>query len=306
MTESTRSKPIADPAVWVEALIKDFHRRSPENSLKNGTGEAAFREPLVGFSKGDDPLYGKIREHVGPFCLTPGDVFARAFPGAEVTPGELTVISWILPQTETTKRDQRKESTYPSERWARSRLFGEAFNAKLRAHVVDTLAASGVEAVSPVDSAFWSMGTSERYGIASNWSERHAAHVSGLGTFGLCDGLITPVGKAIRCGSVVAKISIPPTERPYKDHHAYCLHFSHGKCGRCMERCPAGAITPEGHDKEKCRKYLYEVALVYVRQRFGLETYPCGLCQAAVPCESKIPSAGKKAPRSPQRPARGN
>ena len=46
------------------------------------------------------------------------------------------------------------------------------------------------------------MKMSEKYGMASCWSERHAAFVSGLGTFGLCDGLITPVGKAMRCGSV--------------------------------------------------------------------------------------------------------
>jgi epoxyqueuosine reductase QueG len=29
-------------------------------------------------------------------------------------------------------------------------------------------------------------------------SERHAAYAAGLGTFGLCDGLITSVGKAVR------------------------------------------------------------------------------------------------------------
>ena len=304
MTESRKSKPMADPAVWIESFIKDFQRRSPENSLKNETGEAAFGEPLVGFSKGDDPLYGKIRDHIGPIYLTPGDLFERAFPGSGVSPDALTVISWILPQTDATKRDQRKESSYPSERWVRARLFGEAFNARLRKHVVATLTASGIAAVSPVDSPFWSMGTSERHGIVSNWSERHAAHVSGLGTFGLCDGLITPVGKAIRCGSVVAKISVPATERPYKDHREYCLHFSHGTCGKCIERCPAGAISPEGHDKERCRKYLYEVALVHVRQRFGLETYPCGLCQAAVPCESRIPSAEKMPAGASRRSAR--
>ena len=37
--------------------------------------------------------------------------------------------------------------------------------------------------------------------------ETHAAHAAGLGTFGLCDGLITPIGKAIRVGSVVAKMN---------------------------------------------------------------------------------------------------
>ena len=56
----------------------------------------------------------------------------------------------------------------------------------------------------------WARVTSDRFGFASTWSERHAAYASGLGTFGLSDGLITPRGQAMRCGSVVARIAVPP------------------------------------------------------------------------------------------------
>ena len=128
--------------------------------------------------------------------------------------------------------------------------------------------ASGCEAVAPTNHPSWERKVSERYGFASVWSERHAAYVAGLGTFGLCDGLITPAGKAMRCGSVVARIQIPPTERPYTDHHAYCLHFSHGTCGKCIERCPAGAITRAGHDKKKCLDYEDNFTTPYVQSRF--------------------------------------
>ncbi len=296
MTADQGNRTDGGPSALVESIIRNFCRNSPENSLKNGTGEKAWGEPLVGFSNGADPLYLKIRDDIGPFYLTPAEIFQKAFPGSDVTAGELTVISWILPQTEATKSDNRKESVYPAERWARARLFGEVFNAALRKHVVEALKTSGFDAVSAVDSPFWSMGTSERYGMSSNWSERHAAHVSGLGTFGLCDGLITPVGKAMRCGSVIARIAIQPTPRPYKDHHEYCLYFSNGgACKKCIERCPSGAITTEGHDKAKCQKYLHESSLPYVREHYGLETYPCGFCQTGVPCESKIPLAKKRA-----------
>ncbi len=139
------------------------------------------------------------------------------------------------------------------------------------------------------------MKMSERSGMASTWSERHAAYVAGLGTFGLCNGLITPVGKAHRCGSVVARLSIPSTPRPYDDHRAYCLFFSQGgACGKCMTRCPAGAITPQGVDKGKCREYIDMVQKAYVLENYGLEAYGCGLCQTKVPCESRIPSAKAK------------
>lgn len=58
-----------------------------------------------------------------------------------------------------------------------------------------------------------------------------------------------PRGKAVRVGSVAAKIAIPVTLRPYTDHHAYCFHYSQGTCRKCLQRCPAGAISPTGHDK---------------------------------------------------------
>jgi len=274
---------------WLARVVKEFCAASPENTLNYDTGERAWEEPLVGFSNGADPLYLSLKEDIGPFYLTPGEIFRLAFPQAEIRPEHLTVICWILPQTAATKADNRQETTYPAERWARTRHFGEMFNAVLRRHVVATLQNAGFAAISPVDAPFWSREVSPRYGLASRWSMRHAAHISGLGTFGLCDGLITPRGKAVRVGSVVARIAIPPTVRSYTDHHEYCLHFSQDTCRKCLKRCPAGAITKAGHDKEKCRNHLLEVAAYYGRKGFHFDHYGCGLCQTGVPCESRIP-----------------
>jgi len=119
-------------------------------------------------------------------------------------------------------------------------------NVRLREQVVEKLTEEGVEAVAPMLSPLWKGVTSEKYLYASTWSERHAAYAAGLGTFGLSDGLITPRGKAMRTGSVVANIKIDPTPRPYTDHHAYCLFYADGSCRKCIERCPIGAITEEG------------------------------------------------------------
>ena len=279
-----------NPARWVEGIIKDFINRSPENTLKNPADEKAWDDPLVGFSSGEDSLYQQYKEkYVGPFHWTPAEVFQMAFPQSGAEAAELTVISWILPQMEKTKSDLRKEKLYPSESWARARIFGEEANVKLRKHVVDKLMASGIEAVSPMIFPRWETKVSERYGFASTWSERHAAYAAGLGTFGLCDGLITPKGKAMRCGSVIAKMKIAPTLRLYEDHHAYCLFYSHGTCGKCMARCPADAVTENGHDKQKCIAYV-NMTRTYVASNFGFEGYGCGFCQTGVPCESRIPA----------------
>jgi epoxyqueuosine reductase len=279
-----------DLAGWLETAIKEFIDTSPDNTLQNKENEKAWADPLVGFSRGDDPLYEDYKDMIGAFHWTPGEIFNKTFPDTTVAPDQLTVISWVLPHLEQIKSDNRKETVYPAERWARARIYGEQVNEKLRGHVVATLQQAGFEAVAPMLSPLWKRETSQRYGFASTWSERHAAYASGLGTFGLCDGLITPKGKAVRFGSVVAHIRISPTSRPYTDHHAYCLFFTDRLCGRCIARCPVGALTEAGHDKEKCRNYIRGATTDYVKSHYGFEGYGCGLCQTGVPCESKIPT----------------
>jgi len=241
---------------WIISLIEAFIERSPENTLQNPAQEKAFENPLIGFSRGDDPLYQTYKEVVGPYHWTPTEIFELTFPENPIQPQALTVISWILPQTKLSKADNRKEEIYPSERWARARIYGEEVNVKLRRLVVSALAEKGIPAVAPMLSPLWERKKSDRFVLASTWSERHAAYAAGLGTFGLCDGLITARGKAIRCGSVVANLQIPPTARLYAHHKAYCLYFTQGVCGKCIDRCPVGALSKAGHDKIKCHEHI--------------------------------------------------
>ena len=275
---------------WIEHLICDFVSRSPQNRLGPDKPEPAFDAPLVGFSSGADPLYAEYVAHIGDFYLTPLNIFQKAFPGhAQVRARDLTVISWILPSTPATRKEQAAMRKRPSERWVRVRYHGENFNNALRQHVVDALAARGIPAVAPMLADFWSRSEQGAYAPCSNWSERHAAHASGLGTFGLCDGLITPRGKAMRTGSVVAGIDVPPTPRPYRDHHAYCLYYSHNTCGDCIPRCPVQAIGPNGHDKKKCQAYTEGRMPAFAKETYGIDIPACGLCQVDVPCMDCIP-----------------
>lgn len=277
-----------DLAAWVTSVVVAYCD-SPHNNLQDAACERAWDAPLVGFSSGADPLYEQYKDVVGPFHWTPVEAFALAYPDVAVQSSELTVISWVLPQTEQTRRDNRAMDTFPAERWARSRIFGEQFNNHLCRHVAETLSAAGYPAVAPMLLPQWRSTSSDRYVYASVWSERHAAYAAGLGTFGLCDGLITRRGKAMRVGSSIARIPIAPTPRPYTDHHAYCLFFSHGTCGKCITRCPVGAISAAGHDKVKCRAHLNPTTAEYVRAHYGFDGYGCGLCQTGVPCEARIP-----------------
>jgi len=273
---------------WIKDLIRDFIATSPLNTMKNRTEEPAWDDVLVGFASGADSIWQQYKEYVGAFHWTPWEVFNQHCPEESAGAEELTVISWVLPQRELVRKANRRTKKYPAEEWARIRIYGEEFNAALRRHVAKSLEQVGHAAIAPMLVSNWTIVNSNQFSYASSWSERHAAHAAGLGTFGLCDGLITAKGKAMRVGSVVAKLSIEATPRPYSDHRAYCLYFDNGTCGKCIDRCPVRAITEAGHDKEKCRRHL-ACSREYVKKTYKFEGYGCGLCQVGVPCEAGIP-----------------
>lgn len=274
---------------FLKDSIRKFVAESPRNSLGLDTGEPAFDTPLVGYSGGADPLYREYRRHIGPFYCTPRDMFLAEFPDEETSPEDLSVISWILPSTHRTRREQGRQERHPSARWARTRQLGEEFNNHLRHHVVELLATRKIMAFAPLLSPVWRRYDEGPYAPCSNWSERHTAYAAGLGTFGLCDGLITPVGKAVRIGSVIARCALQPTERPYTDHHAYCLHFTRDTCRECVARCPVNALSERGHDKKRCMQYTEKTMHTYIKNEYELDTYACGLCQAEVACTYEIP-----------------
>ncbi len=282
-----------DPGRWIVEIIEKYVTEAPENSLGLPTGEKAFDSPLVGFSSGADKLFDEFKNHIGSFYFTPMELFQKTFPGIETQPSELVILSWIIPSTNRTRTEQAVQKKYPSERWARTRALGEDFNNSLRHWLIDTLTEKNIPALAPLLSPFWSRYNEGPYAPCSNWSERHAAYTAGLGTFGLCDGLITPVGKAVRVGSVIARLDVPASPRPYSDHHAYCLHFTHDTCRECIPRCPVNALSERGHDKQRCMQYTEKTMNKYIKENYGLDTYACGLCQAGVACTFGIPEAGQ-------------
>ncbi|NTU60497.1 MAG: epoxyqueuosine reductase, partial [Deltaproteobacteria bacterium] len=202
-----------DRAEALRGIIRDFVRESPLNRHPDGSG-AYFDEPLVAFASAEDPLFDEYKTVIGAFHRTPREVFEDAFGAGSLAAG--TVVSWVLPVTEKTRLTNRLQDEYPSARWAHTRAHGEAFNVELRRRVVAALEAEGHRAVAPLLSPGFRIFDDTPVGIASTWSERHAAYAAGLGTFSLNDGLITERGIAHRLGSVVTDLVLEPSPRPYK------------------------------------------------------------------------------------------
>jgi epoxyqueuosine reductase len=281
--------------IYLIQTIKDYVQVSPANRLPSFNNEPIFDEPLIGFARGDDPLFEAYKQTADSQHLTPQEAFSAAARdrGATTTPGQLSVISFVLPISRATRLSLRRESKVPSLRWNHTRFQGQDFIIDLCRHIITKIESLGHIAVAPELEKNFAMKNTEK-GYVSNWSQRHAAYAAGLGTFSLNDGFITPKGMAMRCGSVVTDLPLAASPRPYKNHLSNCLFYRNGTCGRCIQRCPAGAISEKGHDKIKCLEYLFNGTRSALQEMGRYEGYlgyypACGMCQTKVPCESMIP-----------------
>ncbi|MFC2006768.1 epoxyqueuosine reductase [Chloroflexota bacterium] len=283
-----------NPAQFIEQEIREFLQTSPDSHLSFLNDYVMWDEPLLGFADGDDAIFTKYRTIIAPEHLTPREALAKAYnKSPEDMLLHLSVISWILPAVEETRKSNRTEVRAPSRLWSHTRWYGEKFNEKLRAHLVTLLTGMGYLAVAPLSQPYFKTYASDN-GPYSNWSERHIAYAAGLGTFSLSDGLITECGIAHRCGSVVTSLVLPVSLRTASSPYSNCLFYVGINCRACINRCPAAAINEKGHDKNRCQQYLRDIG--YSRESFkdGYDDEKsvagCGLCLTKVPCESQNPT----------------
>ncbi len=276
---------------WIENCIpKDYAL------LKDLAEIQMFEEPIWGVASASDPLFTEMKKPgvIGPDHLTP----------TEWLPTARTVISLFFPFCEDVKRSNQKNPIQPSSLWQHARVDGEraiqAFKHRLSVQIRE----EGFDAIVPSEDSRYRLPDP----ISSNWSERHAAFVAGLGTFGMSRGLITEKGMAGRFASVITSADFTVTQRNYTQVYEYCTH-----CGSCAKHCPANAIHPglpmdEAKNQWDCRNYM---AIFLEMAKRGEDTRPpeeqsdyfpekrreyfgCGKCQVGVPCESSNPLSEKK------------
>jgi epoxyqueuosine reductase len=294
----TRKEFTAHPSQYIEKTIRDYLAESPNNHFTHFPEEIIWEEPVIGYADGDDPLFGEYKKIIGDFHVTPREALnlyidATARGDKDQLP-HVSVISFALRATLPTRESNRRESVICSQRWNHTRFEGQETVARLTRHLVAFLEDLGYIAVAPEQAKWWEIKMRPE-GLSSVWSQRHIAYAAGLGTFSLNDGFITPKGMAVRIGSVVCDLELPPSPRIYADHYANCLYHSRGTCMQCVKRCPAGAISARGHDKTKCGNYLNQMREIAQREGrltgyIGKAYLGCGFCQTGVPCEDRIPA----------------
>ena len=284
---------------WFLEKANDFLRNNEANRM-TGVDGSLFWEPdiLLGFVSGDDPIFEKYKEVVGPKHLTPAEAYSKYCKknGITATTDNLSVVAYILPMNPLTKKENFEYSKeWPSERWAHTRLYGDRCNKALQAYLLEELEKEGINGLAPMTPKGVKISDSPSNNylfkvynfVYSSWSHRHMCFAAGLGSFGLSDGFINEKGKAMRCGSIIVDYRLPsdaanrpPDTEPYK----YCI-----KCGECIKRCPVDAISFKGgHDKVKCREMVTST-IPYINQNYHIPIYSCGLCQVGVSCSNGIP-----------------
>ncbi|HWQ79002.1 MAG TPA: 4Fe-4S binding protein [Anaerovoracaceae bacterium] len=265
-------------------LIKaaeSYIAQSPDNYISE---DIAISKEVVGLKIYEAPVFafGAADDECFEFLKKPVAIGAHFLLPTEWLPGAKTVISFFLPFSEETRKSNRKNLTWPSDEWLHGRIEGQMLINKLCAHLKTLLVAAGYASVVPTaDERFCtvSAGDGRERDFTSNWSERHAAYVCGLGTFGLSRGLITKRGISGRFGSVITELYLTPDVRDYKDIYEYC-----SMCGSCAKNCPVSAISKgTGKEHKPCSDFLDETKVKH-NPRYG-----CGKCQVRVPCEFKIP-----------------
>jgi hypothetical protein len=288
------------PCLFLENAIKEYVATSPINCLTAFDNAPIFEEPGVVFANGDDPIFQDLKTVIGDFHLTPREALEKHIQSKQWNYGlkkhieNVSVISYVLPEPYETRFSTRQSPYGGSLRHNHTRWRGEVFQKSIQHHIASLLEIMGYDAVAPRRAPFFEW-TNTPEGVRVNWSERHVAYASGLGTFGLNGLLITPKGCAHYLGSVVCDAALTPTPRPYDHHMAYCLSHRYGTCRKCMERCKGGAINERGHSIEKCRHYIRNVQPEKLKELGATEgligmAITCGLCWSGVPCEDRIPA----------------
>lgn len=259
--------------------------RTTDKIAQKYVGTAMFDAPLVGFGAADDALFERFKstDVIGPWHMSPD----------EWQLGAKAIVSLFFPMSEAVLESNRAAKGKASKLWVYARFEGQDFINAYTEALCKWFREQGFEACAPcIDPRFRRILAGkgiEGYPelnmktFGSRWSERHAAYVCGLGTFGLSKGLITERGMAGRFTSVIVTAPLEADVRPYTEVYEYCIN-----CGACAHRCPMHAIDlTSGKDHIKCGLYQ-KIAGVIHYPRYG-----CGLCQTKVPCEHCIPSKRK-------------
>ncbi len=224
-----------------------------------------FREPLIGFSRAKDEKYEDIKTIIGPHHLYP----------IEVLPSCKTVVSFFVPFTKmVVDSNILKDNKEISYIWAKTYYECNKLIDDLTRELIGYLrrfnvTGATIQATQGFDKKL----------LKAPWSHKSAAHIAGLGEFGVNSLLITDKGCAGRAGTVFIDIDVESGNKPASDR-SRCLYYLNGSCLECVNSCPTNALSIDMLNREACYKKCLHTDSLYT----DLGTCDsCGKCSIG-PC----------------------
>lgn len=251
-------------SLYLENLIFQIVRKM----VNDANTMTQYRKPVISFSKVNKEDFFHLKRVVNPKHRLPEDLL----------PSAVTIVSFFIPFSEDVVNANRFCSS-TAEEWAIAYSETNRLIEQISNELVIKLGEKGV-------CAAWEPPTHnfDKITLTAVWSHKSMAKITGLGSYGLHQMIITDAGCAGRLGSLVIDATV---EQKPKRETERCFHYINGSCSMCVESCPVGALTEEGLNKKKCWMHILEIdkSFSYLSDKKNL-TGPFDVCGKCVtgPC----------------------
>ena len=190
-------------------------------------------------------------------------------------PGARAVVSFFLPFSPHIAFANQAHKDLVAREWAvayqeTNKLIGQVIS-----RLIDEMGAFGIRAAAEP-----ATGKFDHDSLKSRWSHKSIAVLSGIGSFGLHQLVITDAGCTGRIGSLVVDINLPVDKPPQKER---CLYFDSGDCLDCVLACPVHALAEdEPFNRQACWQQCLLNGEFFLD--LGNDVHMCGKCAVLGPC----------------------
>jgi epoxyqueuosine reductase QueG len=243
------------------ALIRDTitHEVSTHNLI---TG---YREAILGIVSADDPGFEALSSMVGFNHYLPSDLL----------PGARSVVCFFLPFSPDIVYANQAHKDLAAREWAIAYLETNMLIDQITSGLIEKLYNDGIRAAAEP-----ATGNFDHTALKSHWSHKSIAVMSGIGSFGLHQLVITDAGCAGRFGSFVVDVELPITKPLQKER---CEYYVTGTCLDCVLACPVQALAEDAlFNRGECWQQCLRNGEYY--QDLGDQVHICGKCAVLGPC----------------------
>ena len=247
-----------DLRILVEKYVTEYSGKNRERNI--------WRKPLLATAQVDDRF----------------EILPKIAAGNHLLPGELlssakSVVVFFIPFRKSLAVENH-EGDFPCRNWGLAYESTNTLINRLSEHIRHYLEDLGYEVQ-------WTPATHyfDPEKLVSRWSHKHIGYLAGLGRFGINTQFITSSGCAGRLGSLVTDAELG--DSPLIREKELCLYKNGHECLVCINRCPVGALSVSGIDRNLCWERLKSNRL-QAGKLAGLDesTHVCGKCQVLLPC----------------------